>query len=312
LEKAVAFAFALLTLFSLVILPLSPFHFRPLSYEIFPGFNFPFIPLIIGGLIFWLFATWMVAEIKTLNQYVQNSMKLKHRADRYRSLGLLTSGICHELGTPLHTLEMRLKQLKQKTIAHPDISTPWQKDFEVLHRNIQKCSHSIKKLNAQAHMDYEVSGQDVCSPISGLEKTISLFQSDQEKALNFEFAFPHEENPQIQMSEILYTRCLIELFENAHEAGADLIKIKMNQNHKNVILNIEDNGQGMGPEILKHLGQPFVSSKQRGSGLGLYHLINTLEYVGGKFKIMPKKVGQVGTWIQIHIPLQNALGADHA
>lgn len=312
LKPVVAFTFSALTVSSLVILPLSPFHFRALYFNILPGLNFPFIPLLIGGLIFTIFSTWLVAQIKTLNQFVQNSIKIKYRANRYRSLGLLTAGICHELGTPLHTLEMRLNQLKKKTSTYPDISSLWEKDFDVLQRSAQKCSNSIEKLNSQAHSESTLFQEEVCSATSTLEKTVALYAKDQERMINFECDELPQENTQIKMSEILYTRCLLELFENAYEAGANHIKIKMLQQHQGMILNIEDNGQGMGPEILKYLGQPFVSSKQRGSGLGLYHLINTLDFVGGKFKIMPKKVGDMGTSIQIQIPRHYNLGSHHA
>ena len=314
LKRIVAFTFSALTLAALVILPLSPFHFRTPFFSFLPELNFPFIPLLMGGLIFSLFSTWLVMEIKTLNHYVQNSMKQKHRAHRYQSLGLLTSGICHELGTPLHTLDMRLRQLKKKVSTYPEISAPWAKDFEVLQRNTQKCAHAIKKLNTQAHAheSERLVYKEGCSPITTLEKTIHFFQQNHEIGLHFECSLLPKDAPNIQMSEILYTRCLLELFENAQEAQANIIEIKMEHQRNKVILNIKDNGFGVGSEVLKYLGQPFVSTKQRGSGLGLYHLMNTLDYIGGKFKIIPTQVGEIGTQIQIQIPIQASLGVNHA
>ncbi len=302
LKKSVALVFSLLTLSALTILPFSPFHFRPLSLEVFPDLNFPFIPILIGGLVFWIFSSWLVDEIKTLNHYVQNSIKLQYRADRYRSLGLLTAGICHELGTPLHTLEMRLNQLKKKTQSSCELSKACEKDFEVLLRNTQKCSHAIKKLNAQAHENSGREGLEHCAPIAGLKEMIRVFDNK----LSFEWegrSKTLDYDPNIEISEVLYTRCMLELFENSCEAGADKIKIRVTWGQQLLILDIIDNGEGMGEEVLKHLGQPFVSSKQRGSGLGLYHIINTIDYIGGQFKVMPKASPKVGTWIQLHFPL---------
>ncbi len=305
LERAVALLFSILSICSLLILPFSPFHFRPLAIDIFAQIGFPFLPIAIAGIVFWIFSSWLVDEINSLNHLVQRSIKFNHRVDRYRSLGLLTAGICHELGTPLHTIKMRLNQLQSK-VSQPvdkEKEKEIEKDLQVLLRNTTKCTESIKKLNRQAHSedDYEDSSDiERCFPNISLEKAISLFNEDHKQVLSFDCNEVSIENDQIQMSEILYTRCLLELFENAYEAGASQVKISMRRHHQSILLDIQDDGHGMKKEIIKYLGQPFVSSKERGSGLGLYHLINTLEYRGGKLKVIPK---EVGAWIQLQLPL---------
>ncbi len=67
-----------------------------------------------------------------------------------------------------------------------------------------------------------------------------------------------------------------------------------------MILLINDNGSGFNSEVLKYLGGPFVSSKQRGSGLGLYQIQNSLEYIGGKFKIL--STSSQGSLLQMEFP----------
>jgi len=312
LSKEMAFLFTLLTLSSLFILPFSPYPFEPMDLKLFTTIEFPFIAFIIAGLLFWLFSTWLVTEIKKLNNFVQNSIKLQHRTDRYRSLGLLTAGICHELGTPLHTLEMRINQLKKKLEFFPEVSQSASKDLEVLLRNTNKCALSIKKLNLQTHSDQIDLSESFCSPLLALEKTVDAYTKNQEDTLviNFKDENLIDHKPaQINLSEVLYTRCLLELFENAQEAGANQIDIDYKITDTQVILELCDNGPGFSREILNHLGQPFVSSKNRGSGLGLYHLKNTIDYIGGKFEILPSNKG---ARIKIHLPLQERLkGVNH-
>ncbi len=312
LSKETAFLFTLLTLSSLFILPFSPYQFEPIDLKLFATMDFPFIALVIAGLIFWIFSTWLVTEIKKLNNFVQNSIKLQHRTDRYRSLGLLTAGICHELGTPLHTLEMRINQLKKKLEHYPEVSQSASKDIEVLLRNTNKCAQSIKKLNLQTHSDQIDLSDSFCLPLLALEKTVEVYTKNQEGSLliNLEDGNLIDNKPaQINLSEVLFTRCLLELFENAQEAGANKIDIDYKVTDTQVILELCDNGPGFSSEILKHLGQPFVSSKNRGTGLGLYHLKNTVDYIGGKFQILPSIKG---ARIKIQFPISIELkGVNH-
>ncbi len=299
LEKKTAIVFILIITFSMMILPFSPYSFNQFILPFLPELNFPFIPLLLAGCIFGLFSLWLVKEINALNLIVENSIHTHNRIDRYRSLGLLTAGICHELGTPLHTIQMRLKQLYKKTVDQDQ--NPFEKDFEVLLRNSQKCSSAIHKLNQQTHSD-EFQLTESCLPYKTLESSINEFLKHSDGSLNISLNYETiniQETP-IAISELLYTRCLLEVFENAKDAGANEIKIDLKKAAHKMILLINDNGSGFNSEVLKYLGGPFVSSKQRGSGLGLYQIQNSLEYIGGKFKIL--STSSQGSLLQMEFP----------
>jgi signal transduction histidine kinase len=49
-----------------------------------------------------------------------------------------------------------------------------------------------------------------------------------------------------------------------------LISITIEKNHKDVIVQIKDNGEGIHPEILDRLFTKFATKSFYGSGLGLY------------------------------------------
>ena len=299
LQKKAAIIFIGLVTSSLMIIPISPYSFKQFILPLFPELNYPFIPLVLAGVIFGLFAMWFVREIKTLNQYVQNSILMQNRVDRYRSLGLLTAGICHELGTPLQTIEMRLKQLYKKT-QKKDGSNPWDKDFEVLLRNSSKVTNSVKKLNKQAHIQDDQI-MEFCDPVKTLEAAISEFKKYHPELVEIKLQQSLKDLSFIKLSELHYTKCLLEIFENAKEAGANYLEVALSENHGKAIVDIKDNGQGFSKEVLKHLGSPFVSSKERGTGLGLYHLQNSIDYIGGKFRIL--STSSQGSRLQIQIPL---------
>jgi len=62
---------------------------------------------------------------------------------------------------------------------------------------------------------------------------------------------------------------LLNLLNNAVEAGAKRIRLTVAQRCQNLEIGVEDNGQGMDEEQLRHIFSPFFTTKSHGNGLGL-------------------------------------------
>jgi signal transduction histidine kinase len=77
------------------------------------------------------------------------------------------------------------------------------------------------------------------------------------------------------------------------EAAADPIK-------KNVIIRFIDQGCGIAPERLPKLGEPFYSTKEKGTGLGLMVCYRIIEAHGGMMEIQSKL--EEGTTVEITLP----------
>lgn len=80
-----------------------------------------------------------------------------------------------------------------------------------------------------------------------------------------------------------------DLVQNSIEAGASLIKLKIEETATNLDIVIEDNGKGMSAAVLEKAKDPFYSDglkhKHRKVGLGLPFLFQTAEATGGKAAI---------------------------
>ena len=80
---------------------------------------------------------------------------------------------------------------------------------------------------------------------------------------------------------------LTDLFQNAVEAGASLIRIEVRQDRSRLHLVLTDNGKGMTPEELRRAQDPFYTDGRkhpdRKVGLGLPLVIQTLEGTFGEF-----------------------------
>lgn len=84
-------------------------------------------------------------------------------------------------------------------------------------------------------------------------------------------------------------RCAVEnLLRNAREAAGPrgLLRVEMGPHAPDrVALRIEDNGPGIPPEEIPRLFQPFHTTKQRGTGLGLALVHRVVEAHGGEIQV---------------------------
>ncbi len=63
---------------------------------------------------------------------------------------------------------------------------------------------------------------------------------------------------------------LINILKNSSDAGASKIDIFIYSEKKKIVIKVVDDGIGMGKDILKEIGKPFFTTKQMGTGLGVY------------------------------------------
>jgi signal transduction histidine kinase len=99
------------------------------------------------------------------------------------------------------------------------------------------------------------------------------------------------------------------LLRNAENSG--LIKIKAESLRDEVpfiCINIEDNGLGITPDTLERIFKPFFSTKQSGTGLGLFRAKQVIEKHGGTITAT-SETGK-GTVVIIKLPAGNGASTD--
>ncbi|MBE6159723.1 MAG: HAMP domain-containing histidine kinase [Lactobacillales bacterium] len=95
---------------------------------------------------------------------------------------------------------------------------------------------------------------------------------------------------------------LINLIKNSIESiGSNgLIKINLNKTKNSLEIKIEDNGIGMDKDELKRISEPFFTTKENGTGLGVFLSKQIVEAHNGTIKYTSKKY--VGTKTTIKLP----------
>src|SRR5271165_2433561 len=96
--------------------------------------------------------------------------------------------------------------------------------------------------------------------------------------------------PRLALDRELFKQALLNLMLNAEQAMPEGGELTIQAEHENttpprVCLTLIDTGKGISPETLQRIWQPFFSTKQGGTGLGLPTTKRIVEAHGGSIEV---------------------------
>lgn len=214
------------------------------------------------------------------------------RSEKLSMAGQLAAGIAHEIRNPLTSIKGFFQLIKKN--EHSDL---FYKIIEEELRKIEQISSELLIL-AKPHSEVRQSHS-----IYQLIEDVTLLLESQAIIKNIIIKTNYENtNMTIQCEDTKIKQVLINLIKNAIEvmdSGTINIKVK-EENHCALIL-INDEGHGMSESSLKKLGEPFYTTKPKGTGLGLLVCFKIIENHGGTICV-DSTLGK-GTTFTVKLPL---------
>jgi signal transduction histidine kinase len=118
-----------------------------------------------------------------------------------------------------------------------------------------------------------------------------------------------EESFPIHVQRDLLLRALVNLIENALEAGGPNVEVRAGVNYKSkkrdeIVLWIQDSGTGILEENLEKIFTPFFTTKKSGIGLGLTLAQKWVHEMGGQIKV--SNVPEGGARFEILFPAKGS------
>ena len=240
------------------------------------------------GLLLALVAAlgWVIYRdtISPLRTKLVQSQALLEKQEKLATLGTLAAGIAHEIRNPLTSLKARLYTLEKHLRTVPAA----RKDTDIISAEISRLERIVQDVLSFARpsdpkMETIAAGtllreiQGLMAP--GLEgRAVHLLVDSGPELL-------------IRADSGHLKQVVINLVRNAAEAieGAGTVTLRARAARAPlaggetdaVILEVADNGKGIPPEVEKRLFDPFFSTKETGTGLGLPIAARIVEKLGG-------------------------------
>ncbi|RXJ04297.1 GHKL domain-containing protein [Anaerobacillus alkaliphilus] len=293
--KAILYS-GVLTLISLVFFYL--FNFEQIFSSIIKLDVIYFILFAVLLMIFFFYHVkftrilWLKAqenEKMTKEQLSKTEEKLI-QSEKLSMTGQLAAGIAHEIRNPLTVLSGFVQLLDKD-----------EKNREIMLSEIERINLIVSELLILAKPK-EINFHQV-----HLEETLNevyvLFKSQfhqQEIQVNLCYS---EDNFYILGNKNQLKQVFINIFKNAIEAieSEGFIDVSVKEVDRKIIATIFNNGPKIDDAILNDIGQPFITSKEKGTGLGLMISNKIVSDHGGELHIYNGE--RIGVTIEIALPV---------
>ncbi len=236
-----------------------------------------------------------------IQQRTQEQLSLKEKlaqSERLSSLGGMVAGISHEIRNPLGIIRSSAELLKKKVAQFdPSNSIP-----DIIVEESSRLNLIITDFLNFAKPRYP--NRAACQLEDILEKNIVFIAPQiQDQGYIIVKDFAHD-LPEIQADSDMLYQAFLNIFMNAIQAMPKGGKILVSIESADSIVNIciEDEGPGVPEELLERIWDPFFTTKEKGTGLGLGIVKNIIESHNGSIRVENRKEG-LGVRVIIELPM---------
>jgi two-component system, sensor histidine kinase RegB len=233
--------------------------------------------------------TWQVAEeARQLSDALAETELVLAREQHLSQLDGLAAAAAHELGTPLATITVVVREIERSL----DAASPFAEDVKLLREQAQRCREILSKITELP------AGEPFDRvPLSALIE--DAMAPHRHFGVSLAVALPPERstepvgarNPAIRYG-------LGNLIENAVDFANTRVDISAQWTATEVQITISDDGPGFAPEVLDRIGAPYVTHRRPGPresgadeeagfglGLGFFIAKTLLERSGAKLAL---------------------------
>ena len=207
-------------------------------------------------------------------------------SERFNALTLLAAGVAHEIGNPLNSLHIHLQLMERKIRKLPPA------ERGALEDSVRLAKDEIRRL------DFIVSQflravrptipQMLRDDINGVvRESVSFLRAEMEDRgilIELELA---ESLPQLLVDRDQIKQAFYNVIKNSSQAMKEggILRIRTSATPAQVSIAFEDTGGGISPENLSKVFQPYFTTKDSGTGLGLMIVRRIVREHGGEVEL---------------------------
>jgi signal transduction histidine kinase len=245
----------------------------------------------------------LMTDVETTRSDLQQSRMQLALADKLATVGKLAASVAHEIRNPLTAIKMWLYALRQGLSDRPE-----------LQQKLTVVSTEILRLEKIVHHFLEFSRPPPLRTASHrlgdlVDKSLELMKYRLEQHDTGVVVSHHADTATEVWADAEQLRqVLLNLLNNALEAMEPGGEIRISSrsatrnNREMIALAVEDSGSGMAAGVREHIFEPFFSTKEAGTGLGLCIAASVMTRHGGLLEL--ERSDENGTCWIVWIPVK--------
>jgi signal transduction histidine kinase len=222
------------------------------------------------------------------------------RAERLAAVGRISAQITHEIRNPLNAIGLNAELLSEELAALPDASAEAQQLLAAISREVDRLNGVAEHYLRFARLPRAAEEPlDLNELVGGLLDFLAPELAAAGVTVERELA---AELPAVRGDEARLRGAFLNLLRNAREAmpGGGRLTVRTRPLEGGAEARIVDTGGGIPPGDLTRIFEPFYSTKERGTGLGLAFTQQVIEEHGGVIQC-ESAVGR-GTAFTLRLP----------
>ena len=231
----------------------------------------------------------------------KRSEELLIRSEKLSAIGQLAAGVAHEIRNPLTALKGFTQLLSAKYPETPHY-------FTIMANEIDRINLIVNEFMTLAKPHFSQFNNEPLEPI--LQSVISILET-QAILLNVELKVSYDHTrPSVYGNVDQLKQVFLNIIKNALEAmphGGEVELTVATMEDGYVHIRIKDGGPGIPEELIKRIGEPFLTTKEKGTGLGIMISSRIIEAHKGTLQL--SSAPNEGTLVEIALPVQEKQSA---
>jgi signal transduction histidine kinase len=234
--------------------------------------------VIIGNII-------IISDVTLENE---NKKKLRH-VESLAALTTISAGIAHEIKNPLGAMYIHIQLIEDELKRKKEIVS------EEFSYSIQVLKEEIERLNSII-TEYLFTVRPLKPEFMLVKLKVFLdnfanFISPELESKNIKLIKNYKDLPEVWLDEKLFRQAILNLIKNSIAAISNngIIEINAYQNNNYVYIDIIDNGEGISDENKSKIFDPYYTTKNQGTGLGLTIVYKIIREHKGDITFKSKK-----------------------
>ena len=272
----------------------------------------------ISVVVVAFFLTRMAAALKDRERELAGAREAVLRDEQILSLGTLAAGAAHQLGTPLGTMAVVIREIELNHRDNPELT----EDLQLLRAQVDRCKQTISQLLASTDHSRDESLRPMALD-AYLHRLLDEWQLIRPHAL-LGVALQGEQPAPSIVADRTLAQAILNLLDNAADANGasgEALSFAACWTRESCRIEILDRGPGLAAEARRRLGEAFFTTKTdhatdqpprtAGIGIGLFLSNATLERFGGKVELFNRDDPRGGACTRVTLPLTRLKARTH-